>query len=148
MLPLMNMQTSRMLSAGSGLVTREPSEELNVQVLEEILESSPNHYWALRSLAERCIETGKLERAKKHLETLKQLGCFTGEGGDPSSLACQSSPRARRHGERKGNSEMISNLNASSLPTLNRLIDLSTENDGGKTAPRRSPSPRYQPTSN
>lgn len=103
-------------------------EELNVQVLEEILESSPNHYWALRSLAERCMETGKLEQAKKHLETLEQLGCFTGEGGDPSSLLATVHRELGDMEREKETLEMISNLNASSLPTLNRLIDLSTEN--------------------
>ena len=48
--------------------------------------------------------------------------------GRPILTTCQSSPRARRHGERKGNSGDDFQPECKFASTLNRLIDLSTEN--------------------
>lgn len=102
-------------------------EEATPEDFKDILRKSPNHYWAHRSLAENYFQEGRFEDALIHLETLEKLQCFTGETGDPLFLIANA---RRQLGDLVGEKDALDSyakLNANSLLTITRLIEIATE---------------------
>ncbi len=102
-------------------------ESPNIENLEQLLIEHPNHYWAHRSLAEKFVEQEKYGEAKRHLQLLEELSCFTGESGDPLALLAETN---RQLGDVTGEKRALQTfvtLSSNALPALTRLIELFSE---------------------
>ena len=102
-------------------------ETPTIEDFEEILQETPNHYWALRSLAESYIQQGMFGKAQPHLERLEQLQCFTGETGDPLFLLAQTRRELNDLSGERAALEAYAKLNSNSLVTIKRLIEIASE---------------------
>lgn len=102
---------------------KEPSE----QDLLAWVEQHPSSYWGLRGLAEVYVRSDRLDEAKETLEKLRDLGCVTGESGDPlMRLASVYRQLGETEKEREALEEFIT-LSCDSLPALRRLIEIASE---------------------
>jgi len=102
-------------------------ESPSTEDLERIIQETPNHYWALRTLAEKSYSLGQFEAAKVYLETLENLNCFTGESGDPLYLLANTRQQLGDALGEQAAREQYDQLNSNSLATLRRLIEIFSE---------------------
>lgn len=103
-------------------------ESPTVADLETLISKSPNHYWGLRSLAEKHFQENRPKDALPLLRRLETLGCFTGGSGDPLYLLAETQRQLKdTDGESLALRDYIQ-LNSSSLDALFRLNELSIEN--------------------
>ncbi len=95
--------------------------------LEAFVSQSPNHYWGVRSLAEKYVEENRLQDALKLLQTLEALGCFTGDSGDPLFLLAKIHEQLGDSDQESKALQQYIQLNPSSLDALFRLNELAIE---------------------
>ena len=124
---------AREIAANFGKEADWSREEMRENPTEQDLlawvDEHPNSYWGLRGLADLYVRSDRLKEAKQTLEKLRDLGCATGESGDPlMRLASVYRQLGEIEKEREALEEFIS-LSCDSLPALRRLIEIAREQD-------------------
>ncbi|MDG2220519.1 MAG: peptidase MA family metallohydrolase, partial [Rubripirellula sp.] len=101
-------------------------EKPTPEQLAASVEQNPKRYWALRQLAGVRIAEEKYAEAQALLETLDELGTFTGERGDPMMMLARCYRELDDTPREIETLQRVIGMSSDSLPALRRLVELST----------------------